>query len=80
MGDKLFAYAGLGRVPKLALRFTNDDPSRRERRLKNDPDIKFILLPQPMTKADAAEWLRAQPHCKSDLWQAAIGDRLRRRP
>lgn len=76
MDDRLYSYVSLSTVPKLALRFTNHREERTTR-LRDDDGIDFIDLPQPMTRAHAAEWLRSRPESDSHLWQAAIEDELR---
>jgi hypothetical protein len=78
MDDQLFKYVALSRVPKTALRFTND-PEARTERLANDDGIWFIYLRRPRTRIEAAELLRAMPEFQGPDWQEAIAYELRPR-
>jgi len=56
MDRRRFKYAAISRVPELSVRFTNF-PEVRERRLDKEC-VKFLPLPDMMTRVDAAVWLR----------------------
>ena len=80
--DPLYTHASLSKVPKLQVRFTNF-PEPRKKRLSNDKTINFIKFREPMTEAQAAEWLALHPDCDSDDWRSALSDlraRVQRRP
>lgn len=77
MDNRLFRFVSLSSVPKVALRFTNE-ADKRTKRLRDDPGIRFVELPQPMTRFSAAEWLKTQPQYASK-WASAIAFELRTR-
>lgn len=72
--DHLFSYVTLS-SQEGQLRFTNY-PGPRKQRLKNLEGINFKSLPRPMTKENAALWLRGQPESADLNWRQAIERRL----
>jgi hypothetical protein len=75
MRTDLFRYVTLS-PQENQLRFTND-PGPRTIRLRGLEGIDFQELPRPMTKQNAALWLRGERKCAALGWQQAIARRLK---